>query len=77
MGAGTLRLPGTQDQYHRAPAPKTLVVLDGSAHAQHIFGTGEGPRLRDAIVEFLEGLTDARHARLLPWTSAETDVADG
>ena len=38
-GSGTLRLPGIREQYERAPGPKELVVLDGSAHAQFIFET--------------------------------------
>lgn len=54
MGSGTLRLPGIREQFERAPEPKALVVLDGSAHAQHIFGTEQGPRLFAEIVQFLE-----------------------
>lgn len=52
-GGGTLRLPSIQDQYERAPEPKELVILDGSAHAQHMFGTDQGPRLLSEILRFL------------------------
>ena len=49
----TPRLPKIRDQYERAPGPKELVVLDGSAHAQLIFETGEGERLMREILRFL------------------------
>ncbi len=52
-GSGTLRLPSIQDQYERAPEPKELVILDGPAHAQHMFGTDQGPRLLSEILRFL------------------------
>lgn len=42
-----------QRQYARAPQPKQLILLDGSAHAQHIFKTDQAQRLTDAIVQFL------------------------
>jgi pimeloyl-ACP methyl ester carboxylesterase len=47
------RLPKIRDQYERAPGPKELVVLDGSAHAQLIFETEEGERLMREILRFL------------------------
>lgn len=53
MGSGTLRLPSIRDQFDRAPEPKELVILDGSAHAQHIFKTEQGPRLIQEILRFL------------------------
>ena len=49
----TPRLPKIRDQYERAPGPKELVILDGSAHAQLIFETGEGERLMREILRFL------------------------
>jgi esterase/lipase len=52
-GSGTLRLPGIREQYEQAPAPKELVVLDGSAHAQFIFETSESERLMREILRFL------------------------
>ncbi len=51
-GSG-LRLPGIQAQYERAPQPKQLIVLDGSAHAQYLFQTSQGPRVMREIVAFL------------------------
>ncbi len=52
-GNGILRLPEIRDQYERAPDPKQLVILDGSAHAQHIFQTDQAQRLMDEILRFL------------------------
>ena len=51
--AAELRLPKIRDQYERAPDPKELVVLDGSAHAQAIFQTDQGERLMREILRFL------------------------
>jgi dienelactone hydrolase len=48
-----LRLPGIKDHFDRAPQPKKLVIVDGSAHAQYLFGTSEGPRVMDEILQFL------------------------
>jgi len=42
-----------QAQYGRAPQPKKLVLLDGSAHAQNIFATAQGERLTQVITDFL------------------------
>jgi len=47
--------PTVRAQYARAPKPKKLVLLDGSAHAQNIFATSQGPHLADVIVKFLAG----------------------
>lgn len=47
------RLPKIREQYERAPGPKELVILDGSAHAQSIFETAEGERLMREILRFL------------------------
>jgi pimeloyl-ACP methyl ester carboxylesterase len=51
-GAGP-RLPKIRAQYDKAPDPKELIVLDGSAHAQFIFGTAQGERLMREILRFL------------------------
>ncbi len=51
-GAGP-RLPGIAKHYERAPQPKQLIVLEGSAHAQFLFSTDQGPRLMDEILHFL------------------------
>jgi pimeloyl-ACP methyl ester carboxylesterase len=52
-GGGVLRLPEIRDQYERAPEPKQLVILEGSAHAQHIFKTDQGEPLMREILRFL------------------------
>jgi pimeloyl-ACP methyl ester carboxylesterase len=50
-----LRLPRISQHYRRAPEPKKLVVLEGSAHAQFIFGTDQGARLMQEMLSFLSG----------------------
>lgn len=45
--------PDVRRQYARAPQPKRLILLDGGAHAQHIFNTDQAQRLTEAIVQFL------------------------
>ena len=52
-GEGEPRLPAIRAQYERAPQPKELVLLDGSAHAQFIFDSDQGERLMREIVRFL------------------------
>ena len=47
------RLPGIRAQYERAPQPKELIVLDGSAHAQFLFQTDQSSRVMHEIVRFL------------------------
>jgi dienelactone hydrolase len=47
------RLPGILNSYAKAPAPKELIVLEGSAHAQAIFDTDQGPQLMKEILRFL------------------------
>lgn len=51
-GAG-LRLPGIRLQFLRAPQPKELIVLAGSAHAQFLFQTKQGNRVMQEILRFL------------------------
>jgi pimeloyl-ACP methyl ester carboxylesterase len=48
-----LRLPRIREQYEKAPDPKELVILEGSAHAQFIFATDQGERLMTEILRFL------------------------
>jgi dienelactone hydrolase len=48
-----LRLPGIEEHFARAPRPKKLVIVEGTAHAQYLFGTSEGPRVMKEILEFL------------------------
>jgi len=47
------RLPRIRAQYERAPQPKELIVVDGSAHAQFLFQTDQGARVMREIVRFL------------------------
>ena len=47
------RLPGIRAQYEKAPQPKELIILDGSAHAQYLFQTSQGERVMREIVRFL------------------------
>jgi pimeloyl-ACP methyl ester carboxylesterase len=53
-GDHELRLPGIQKQYDKAPQPKQLIVLDGSAHAQYLFQTDQGDRVMREILRFLK-----------------------
>ncbi len=50
---GQPRLTRIRAQYEKAPEPKELVILEGSAHAQFIFQTDEGERLMHEILRFL------------------------
>lgn len=50
---GAPRLERIQQHYSRAPGPKALLVVEGSAHAQAIFGTPEGDRTLREIIRFL------------------------
>jgi pimeloyl-ACP methyl ester carboxylesterase len=47
------RLPGIREKYEAAPKPKELIVVDGSAHAQFLFQTDQGPRVMQEILRFL------------------------
>jgi pimeloyl-ACP methyl ester carboxylesterase len=47
------RLPGILAQYEKAPEPKELIILDGSAHAQFLFQTDQGERVMREIALFL------------------------
>ncbi len=53
-GSGKPRLDGIRAQFERAPEPKQLVVLEGSAHAQFIFETDQGQTLMHKILAFLK-----------------------
>jgi dienelactone hydrolase len=50
---GSPRLIKIREQYEKAPPPKQLLILDGSAHAQFIFQTEQGERLMREILRFL------------------------
>lgn len=47
------RLAAIQQQFERAPEPKQLIVLDGTAHAQYVFETDQGERAMREILRFL------------------------
>lgn len=51
--SGKPRLEAIRDQYNRAPDPKNLMVLEGSAHAQFMFDSEQGRKLLEAILAFL------------------------
>lgn len=42
-----------RDQFQRAPEPKQLLLLEGSAHAQAIFATDQGEHLMHEMTQFL------------------------
>jgi alpha-beta hydrolase superfamily lysophospholipase len=48
------RLPRIQEQYEKAPEPKKLVVLEGSAHAQYLFETDQRDRVMEEILWWLK-----------------------
>ena len=50
-GEGMVR--AMTSQFERAPEPKRLELLDGDAHAQHIFKTSQADALSELILEFL------------------------
>jgi pimeloyl-ACP methyl ester carboxylesterase len=51
--SGGPRLPGIRAQYEKAPQPKELIILDGSAHAQFLFRTDQSARVMREILRFL------------------------
>jgi pimeloyl-ACP methyl ester carboxylesterase len=42
-----------REQFEKAPEPKELLILDGSAHAQFLFETDQAERLIAKILDFL------------------------
>ena len=52
-GSGRPRLDSIREQYERAPEPKELIVLEGDAHAQFLFDSPQGDRLRTELLRFL------------------------
>lgn len=47
------RLPGIRAKYEKAPEPKELIILDGSAHAQFLFETDQAERVMREMLRFL------------------------
>jgi pimeloyl-ACP methyl ester carboxylesterase len=54
------RLPAIRAQYEKAPQPKQLIILEGSAHAQFLFQTDQAERVMREILQFLAGSAGAR-----------------
>jgi alpha-beta hydrolase superfamily lysophospholipase len=48
------RLPRIRAQFEKAPEPKKLIVLEGSAHAQYLFETDQGERVMEEILRWLK-----------------------
>ena len=48
-----LRLPRIRAQYEKAPQPKKLIILEGSAHAQYLFQTDQADRVMREILAWL------------------------
>lgn len=51
---GGLRIDEVRRQFERAKEPKTLRVVDGSAHAQSLFETKHGPGILNDIIRFIK-----------------------
>ena len=47
------RLPRIRAQYEKAPEPKQLIVVEGSAHAQFLFQTDQSDYVMREILRFL------------------------
>jgi pimeloyl-ACP methyl ester carboxylesterase len=47
------RLPRIRAQYEKAPEPKQLIVVEGSAHAQFLFHTDQSDHVMREILRFL------------------------
>lgn len=45
--------PSVERQFQAASEPKRLVILPGSAHAQHIFGTARAEELTEMILDWI------------------------
>jgi pimeloyl-ACP methyl ester carboxylesterase len=55
VSASGPRLPRIREQFERAPEPKELIILNGSAHAQYLFETDQSERVMHEILRFLSG----------------------
>ena len=53
MNSDGPRLPNIRAQYEKAPQPKELIILEGSAHAQFLFQTDQADRVMREILRFL------------------------
>jgi pimeloyl-ACP methyl ester carboxylesterase len=50
VAKGDRSLPAVEQSYAKAPEPKRLEILEGDAHAQHIFKTEQGARLTQILL---------------------------
>ena len=50
--------PAVEQSFAKAPDPKRLEILEGNAHAQHIFKTEQGARLTQILLEDLTAGAD-------------------
>ena len=56
VAKGDRLLPAVEQSFANAPEPKRLEILEGSAHAQHIFKTEQGAQLtRILLADLTEG----------------------
>jgi pimeloyl-ACP methyl ester carboxylesterase len=54
LGSGIpSRLANVRESYAKTSGPKELIFVDGSAHAQFLFATDQGPRVMREILRFL------------------------
>ncbi len=53
MTASPAQIPGIKASFAKTPELKKLVILEGSAHAQYLFATDQGPKLLAEILKFL------------------------
>ena len=65
VGGDGPRLPHIRGWFDKAPEPKQLIVLDGSAHAQFLFQTEQGDRVMKEVLRFL-GADKLRPAKPYP-----------
>src|SRR5581483_10366119 len=52
------RLPRIRAWFDKAPQPKHLIVLDGSAHAQFLFQTDQADRVMKEVLRFLNATAE-------------------
>lgn len=50
VSRGDRLLSAVEQSFAQAPEPKRLEILEGSAHAQHIFNTDQGARLTEILL---------------------------
>jgi pimeloyl-ACP methyl ester carboxylesterase len=53
VAEGDSLAPRVREQYAKAPEPKQLIVLEGSAHAQVLFTTDQSERVMSEMLRFL------------------------